>query len=273
MKKNQLRVLNSLSLALLICMGFASGMGIFVDSTYQRELPSLAAQGVGQDIVNLFVGGPILLVSLLLMNRGSRAASWIFAGVVFYYLYSYIIYTFGIHHNNLFLIYCATLALSTYIFIFWAHFNAGLNIKNWFSKAPPVKGTALFLLAIAAMFYVIWLKDIVPPLLKGEAPAFVVENNYAPNPIHAIDLSFALPGIIITCILLFKDHKLGYLIAPIFLVFIVVLAIALIAMMVMVKARGLSDDASIAYIFSVLAVIGSLVLFLFLRRLKRNPEA
>jgi len=273
MKKNQLRVLNSLSIALLICMGFASAMGIFVDSTYQRELPSLAAQGVGQDIINLFVGAPILLVSLFFMNRGSKSASWIFAGMVFYYLYSYIIYTFGIHHNSLFLVYCATLALSTYIFIFWIHYNGGLDIKSWFSQAPPAKGIGLFLLAIAGMFYMIWLKDIVPPLLKGEAPLFVQENNYSPNPIHAIDLSFALPGMIITSILLFKKHKLGYLITPVFLVFIVVLAIALIAMMVMVYARGLADDASIAYIFLVLAVIGSLVLLLFLRRLKRNPES
>lgn len=271
MKKNQLGVLNSLSIALFICMGFASVMGIFVDSTYQREMPSLAAQGVGQDIINLFVGGPIMLVSLLFMNRGSKSASWIFAGAIFYYLYSYIIYTFGIHHNNLFLVYCATLALSSYIFIFWFHYHAGLDIKSWFSKAPPVKGTAVFLLAIAAMFYVIWLVDIVPPLLKGEAPLSVQKNNYAPNPIHAIDLSFALPGMIITSILLFKKHKLGYLIAPILLVFIVILAIALIAMMVMIKARGLSDDVSVAYIFSVLAVIGCLVLVLFLRRLKRNP--
>jgi hypothetical protein len=254
-------------------MGFASGMGIMMESTYFRELPSLAAQGVGQDIINLFVGGPVMMGALYYMNRGSKSASWIFAGVVFYYLYSYIIYTFGIHHNDLFLVYCATLALSSYIFIFWVHYNAGLDIKNWFSKAPPLKGTAIFLLAITAMFYVIWLKDIVPPLFKGEAPVFVQENNYSPNPVHAIDLSFALPGMIITSVLLFRKHKLGYLIAPVLLVFIVVLAIALIAMMVMIKARGLSDDASIAYIFSVMAVIGSLVLLLFLRRLKRNPEA
>lgn len=272
MKKNQLKILNLLTIPLFLCMGFASGMGLFIDSTYKRELPSMAAQGAGQDLINLFVGGPVMLLALFYMNRGSKTASWIFAGVVFYYLYSYIIYTFGIHHNNLFLVYCATLALSTYIFIFWIYYNSGLNIKSWFSQAPPAKGIGLFLLAITGMFYMIWLKDIVPPLLKGEVPLFVQENNYTPNPIHAIDLSFALPGMIITSILLFKKHKLGYLIAPVFLVFIVVLAMALIAIMVMVKARGLSDDASIVYIFSVLAVIGSLVLFLFLRRLKENRE-
>lgn len=273
MSKKQLKILNWLSVLLLLCMGFASWMGIFNESTYQRELPSLAAQGIGQDIINLFFGGPVLLVSLIFMNRGSKVASWIFAGVVFYYLYSYIIYTFGIHHNMLFLVYCATLALSSYIFIFWIHFNMGLDIGSWFSTTPPVKGTAVFLLAIAAMFYVIWLKDIVPPLLKGEAPLFVIENNYTPNPIHAIDLSFALPGLIITSILLLKKKNLGYLITPVLIVFIVILALALIAMMVMVNARGLSEDASLAYIFSVLAVIGALVLLLFLRPLKENRAA
>jgi len=218
-------------------------------------------------VVNLFVGGPILLLALLYMNRGSKTASWIFAGMVFYYLYSYIIYSFGIRHNVLFLVYCSTLALSTYIFIFWVHFNSGLDITSWFSKAPPGRATAIFIFAIAAMFYMIWLKDIVPPLLKGEAPAFVIENNYAPNPIHAIDLSFALPGLIITAILLLKNHKLGYLLIPVVLVFIIILAIALLGMMVMVQKRGLSDDMSLVYIFAILALIGGTVLLLFLRRL------
>jgi len=267
MNKSQLKTLNLLSIPLLLCMGFASWMGIFNESIYQRELPSMAAQGAGQDVVNLFVGGPILLLALLYMNRGSKTASWIFAGMVFYYLYSYIIYSFGIRHNVLFLVYCSTLALSTYIFIFWVHFNSGLDITSWFSKAPPGRATAIFIFAIAAMFYMIWLKDIVPPLLKGEAPAFVIENNYAPNPIHAIDLSFALPGLIITAILLLKNHKLGYLLIPVVLVFIIILAIALLGMMVMVQKRGLSDDMSLVYIFAILALIGGTVLLLFLRRL------
>lgn len=272
MNKKQLKTLNLLSIPLLLCMGFASGMGIFNDSIYIRELPSLAAQGVGQDMVNLFVGGPLLILALIFMNRGSKIASWIFAGMVFYYLYSYIIYTFGIRHNNLFLVYCATLALSTYTFIFWTYYHSGIDIKSWFQKAPPARGTGIFLLLIAAMFYVIWLKDIIPPLLEGEAPAFVRENNYAPNPIHAIDLSFALPGLVISSILLLRNHKMGYLLAPVFLVFIVILALALIAMMIMVRARGISEDAGVAYVFAVLALIGSLVLWGFLRRL-RGREA
>jgi hypothetical protein len=267
MTKAQLRILNFLSILLLLFMGFASWMGIFNEQMYQRELPSMAAQGAGQDVVNLFVGGPVLLLALIFMNRGSKTASWVFAGMVFYYLYSYVIYTFGIRHNVLFLVYCATLALSTYLFIFWVYFNSGLDTHSWFSKAPPGKATALFVLAIAALFYLIWLKDIVPPLLKGEAPEFVIQNNYAPNPIHAIDLSFALPGLIVCAILLLKKHKLGYLLVPVVLVFIIILTLALIGMMVMVQRRGLSDDMSLVYIFALLAVIGGTVLLMFLRRL------
>jgi hypothetical protein len=267
MTKAQLKTLNILSIPLLLCMGFASWMGIFNEQMYQRELPSMAAQGAGQDVVNLFVGGPVLLLALIFMNRGSKTASWVFAGMVFYYLYSYVIYTFGIRHNVLFLVYCATLALSTYLFIFWVYYNSCLDIHSWFSKAPPGKATALFVLAIAALFYLIWLKDIVPPLLKGEAPEFVIENNYAPNPIHAIDLSFALPGLIVCAILLLKKHKLGYLLVPVVLVFIIILTLALIGMMVMVQRRGLSDDMNLVYIFALLAVIGGTVLLMFLRRL------
>ena len=72
---------------------------------------------------------------------------------------------------------------------------------------------------------------------------------------------------IVCAILLLKKHKLGYLLVPVVLVFIIILTLALIGMMVMVQRRGLSDDMSLVYIFALLALIGGTVLLLFLRRL------
>ena len=272
MNKKQLQILNFMTLPMLILMGFASWMGMTEESVYARETTSIAVQGIGQDFVNLFIGGPILLVSLILLNRGSKTASWIFAGMVFYYLYSYSVYTFGIRHNDLFLVYCFVLALSTYLLIFWIYFTGREDIKSIFSEKPPTKFAAWFFLFIAIVFYTLWLKDIVPPLLKGEAPKFVIENDYAINPIHAVDLSFALPALIITAVLLFKDHKLAYLLAPVLNVFIIILTIALIAMVIMLKKEGISEDMSVAFIFAFLSLIGLTLLYFFLKPMSKTEK-
>ncbi|MEZ5071516.1 MAG: hypothetical protein R2751_11250 [Bacteroidales bacterium] len=272
MKTSHLKTLNALAGPLFLCMGLASAFGIFLPDTYARELPSFAAQGAGQDVVNLFLGGPLLLGSLWFMNRGSKTASWIYGGMLFYYLYSYIIYTFGIHYNSFFLLYCATLALSTYSFIFWVSAHAGTDLRTWFTKAPPVRFTSVFILVIAALFYMIWLKDILPPLFQGDAPQFVKDNNYQVNAVHAIDLSFALPGLIVVGILLWKGRPMGLLLAPVVLVFIVVLTVALAAMILAVRLRGLSDDASLVVIFGVLALIAATILVRFLKNLANGQE-
>lgn len=126
----------------------------------------------------------------------------------------------------------------------------------------------LFLLFIAVMFYLLWFKDIIPAIVNNSVPESVSNYNLLVNPVHVIDIAFALPGLIITAILLLKKHHLGYILAPISLVFIINLAIALTGMVIMVKVRGISDDTSVAAIFIILAVISFVFLIFFLRRLK-----
>jgi hypothetical protein len=248
-------------------MGFVSWLGFFNEDLYALELPSFAAQGAGQDFVNLFIGAPVMLLALMWMRKGSKTASWIFAGMAFYYMYSYIIYVFGLHYNGLFLAYCFILALSTYILVFWIHFNARQNVSGWFRTTPPLRLTGIFILFISILFYMIWLKDIVPPLIRGEVPVHVMENDYLINPVHAIDLSFVLPGLIIVSILLFREHQLGLLLTPVVLVFLIILTIALAAMMLVVNNRGIEESAGLMYIFIVLAMTSGLILLLYLRKL------
>jgi hypothetical protein len=116
----------------------------------------------------------------------------------------------------------------------------------------------------------LWLKDLVPPLVKGEAPAQVMENDYLINPVHAIDLSFVLPGLVIVSILLFRKHPLGMLLTPVVLVFIIILTVALAAMMLVVSSRGIEESAGLVYVFAALAMLSGFILLLFLRSLKKT---
>ena len=72
---------------------------------------------MGQDIVDLFIVVPLLILSLVFVRKGKVNSYFIFSGILFYILYSFFIYSFGVHFNNLFLLYCLTLGTSLYTFI------------------------------------------------------------------------------------------------------------------------------------------------------------
>ncbi|MBN2214331.1 MAG: hypothetical protein JW723_08805 [Bacteroidales bacterium] len=269
MKNKELRIITLLSLLLAISLAVASVFGIFVWATYERETASMAAQGIGQDIVNLFLVVPLLVVSLLLLRKNNIIAFYVFGGTVFYILYSFIIYCFGVHFNMMFLVYCATLGLSVFIFIILLIEAGKLDVQNWFHDNLPVKAVGIFLLFISLMFYILWLKDVVPAIISNTVPASVSDYNLLVNPVHVIDISFALPGLIVTAALFMNKKNLGYILAPISLVFIFILAIALAIMVVMMKIRGIGDDTSIAAIFIIMAAVSLIFLFLFMKALKK----
>jgi len=265
-----LKTIIILSILLAVTLALVSIFGAFVPGTYERETPSMAAQGTGQDLVDLFFILPLFLISLIYMLKDKKTAYFIYSGTVLYILYSFIIYSFGVHFNQLFLLYCFTLGLSLYAFILIMCKLNNMDVNNWFSPKIPARSLGIYLIVIAVLFYLLWFKDVIPAILHNTVPKSVSNYNLLVNPVHVIDIAFALPGLIITAILLFKKSKLGYILGPVSLVFVINLAIALTGMVIMVKIRGVSDDSSVAGIFIILAVISLIFLILFLRKLKTN---
>ena len=266
-KKNLLSI-RILTILLTISLAVVSIFGVFVEKTYEREVASMAAQGAGQDLVDLILVVPLMVFSMIFMQKGSKIATFLFGGTVLYTLYSFVIYALGVHFNNLFLLYCLTLGCSFYLFtLYLLQFNK-VDVKEWFTQKVPVRLTGIFFILIAAIFYMMWLKDVVPALLNDTVPESVSDYDLLVNPVHVLDIAIMLPGLVITAVLLMKGKKLGYIFAPILLVFIIILAIALAAMIVMLKVKGVSDDISVGIIFIVLALISSIFLVLFLGKLK-----
>jgi len=256
----QKNIIIILSLILAVVLAIVSYCGAFISETYQRDTASIAVQGIGQDLVNLFLIVPLLFVALLFIKKDIRAAFLIHGGTLFYILYSFFIYTMGVHFNYLFLLYCITLGLSLYAFIITIYVLSGANVLEWFNEKIPVRTTGVFLIVIAVMFYLLWLKEVLPAVLNNSVPKSVSDYKLLVNPVHVLDISIVLPGLLISAILLFKRSKFGYIFSVIALEFIVLLAIALIAMVIMLQVRGISDDSSVAGIFAVLAVIGLVLL-------------
>jgi len=264
-----IKVLRILTILLALSLAIVSVAGAFLAETYARDAASMEAQGVGQDLVDLLVAVPLLLVSFYHAAKGNRLFTLIYGGTLFYILYSFIIYCFGVHFNQFFLLYCLTLSLALYAFII---LFSDLRVRKpelWFEKAP-VNLVSVYMIVIACVFYILWLKSIVPAIIHNEVPKDVADYALLVNPVHVIDLVFALPGLIVGAVLIRRNLGMGYIIASFALVFMVLLTLALAAMVLVLVMRGISEDFTIAIVFAVLFVISIGISLVFFRKLKRK---
>ena len=266
-KKNDVNIL-FLSMPLSILTAIVSYAGIFIQSTYSRETISYAAQGIGQDIVNLFIVVPILLITSYFAYRKSKLGLLIWSGAISYLTYSYTIYCFGLHFNNLFVIYCIILGLSFYSLAYFVTSSLQKNVSEWFSKKISTKSTGIFLIIIAVLFYFIWLSEIIPAIMMNEIPKSIIESGLLINPVHVLDLAICLPALIITGIALIKKRKAGFLLAPTMLIFCMLMAIAIAAMVLVMKSKGLESDMVLFSVFGLITLISTLFLIRYLKALK-----
>jgi len=228
----------------------------------------MAAQGSGQDFVDLFLVVPLLLISLFYTNKKSKIATFLLGGTLAYIMYSFVIYSLGIHFNQLFLLYIATLGLSLFAFILYMNDMLGQQTGKWFENAPK-KATGAYLIIVAAIFYALWLKSIVPALINNTIPEDVANYDLLVNPVHVLDMGFALPSLIIGGVLLIKGKDNGYLIAGLALVFMMILTIALAGMVIMLLIRGISEDYTIATVFGVLTITSLIFIIRLFKKLKK----
>ena len=254
MEFKNLAILRVLTVLLALSLTLVSVAGAFLPSTYERDAASMAAQGAGQDLVDLFLVVPLLLGSFYLLTRDNKVAALVYGGILFYILYSFIIYALGVHFNRLFLLYCATLGISTYAFILFMRDIQHQEVGTWFERAP-VKLVSFYLLFVALIFYALWLSSIIPALIQNTIPPDVADYGLLVNPVHVIDLSFALPGLIIGALLVRKRKRLGFIIVSLALVFLILLTLALTGMIIMLKVRGINENFSVALVFAALAVL------------------
>src|SRR5262245_7145987 len=164
------RIWFALSLVAACLMAVSSGAGIYMPDVYANETPSWAAQGIGQDIVNLLVVVPGLFVCVCFAARGSLRAWLVWLGLLLYVVYSYVLYAFFVHFNRLFLVYVSVLGLS-----FWALAGAVASanvdrIARAFDRTRRYLPQEVYLTASGLLFAALWLSDIVPATISGAVP-------------------------------------------------------------------------------------------------------
>ena len=249
-----------LSLPLAVLVIYASITGLFTNDFYATETLNWQVQSLGQDAINLYLVSPVLILSASFAVTNNKFALQLWSGVILYLIYTYAIYCFDIHFNSMFMIYCVILGLSFYSFLYFVSLYRFQQLDNMLHKRPIVNIVAIYFIVVSCLFYLIWLAEILPALVKQQAPASLAVIGLFTNPVHVIDLSIVLPGIFLTGIFLLRKKFAGLLFAPTILVFFILMDITIGWLVIVINSKGLGDS----YALSITMAIVTLVSVFFL---------
>ncbi|MFB9356739.1 hypothetical protein [Actinoplanes nipponensis] len=211
---------------------------------------------------------PVLAVGLVTSARGSVRGRAALIGALGYLTYNATLLVYATPFNELFLAYVALLGLSL-----WSLVSALLDPRP--PLAPdsrlPARGLAAFILTVAALNALAWLRLIVPDLGE-DPPGFLAGTGLTTNPIHVQDLAVWLPALAIVAVLLWRRRPSGVFLAGAGLVFWEIEAVGVaVDQWFGHRADPASDVATPAgsVMFVLLAAATLVPLILWLRSIRR----
>ena len=226
----------SIAAALLAVAG--SVIALAVRSIYASLTPVFLPQALAQDVANLAIAAPALLVCAMLSLRGSLRAYLLWVGVLAFTVYNYVIYAFSIPFGPLFLLWVAVLGMCLYSLIGGLTAVDHAAVAAGFTSRRAIIVVAWFLVIIAVLFSLLWLSEDVPALLEGRSPQSLRDIALPTNPVHILDLGFFLPAVIATGVLLLRRRPFAFTVAPVLIVFLALTGVPILIAPFVQAIRG-----------------------------------
>jgi len=261
-----------LSLLAAFATFFAAGASLLMGDVL-RGPAAMNGSLQGTALVLLVVTLPVLLISMLLVERGSTVALLGWLGAIASIAYQGILFAYATPFNPLFFLYVATLALSMWGLVVLAARTPVDRLAAAIGTRAPVAIVAGWLLLNAGAFAVLWLRATVPAVLSSEPPEFLVGTGMITGVGQVLDLGFTLPIMVAAAVLLLQRRAIGYILSGSLLV---MLAIETLSIGVDQWFGATADPAStvvsmaLVPVFAVMTLLGLGMLWLFLRG---NPIA
>ncbi|ERJ11400.1 hypothetical protein [Haloplasma contractile] len=233
---------------------------------YKHMSGDVAIQGIAQDYVTLFVGVPLLLISLYLVKKGSLRGQFILSGTLAYFLLTYLFYLIMAMYNELFLVYAFLMGASFFaLVITLLSFNIS-QLQDYFKDNTPNKLAGKFLIFNAVLIGLLWLSVVIPPLLDGSIYPTQLEH-YTTLIVQGMDLGLMLPISFVSGVFLLRKKPVGFLIGPVFLIFLALLMVALTVKVIFMGIEGQSIIPPI-FIMPTISLVAIILSTMFLKKLK-----
>ena len=264
----------ALSVLLLAAAGFSTVASLAIPDLIHGPAVSVGSLR-GTALVVLVVAMPVLAVSMAAVARGSSLAFFGWLGAIAFIAYQSVLFLFGSPFNGLFFGYVGMLSFAGWALIALAPQVPVDGIATRFGPRTPVRLVAAYLSVMAGLFYLLWLKAIVPALFASEEPAFLVGTGMITGPGQVMDLAFLLPLCLLTAAWAWQRRALGLVLAGALQVMLVIEAVSIgVDQWVGAMADPASPVVSAAMtpVFAGVTVVALVIFGAFLRG-TRQPVA
>lgn len=253
----------------MILMALIAGVSaagiLFPDEMYRTE--SLKIHMLPNDLLNLAVGLPLILISLIL-TRGKKLLGLLFyPGALFYITYIYTVYLLGLPVNVLFLPYLVLVVLSIYTLVILV---SGINreeVREMLGGQVPIRASGVILGILTCLMVVYQGVQIVMALTKQ----LVIERMMAAQWID--DLVIAAPFFIWAAWHMIQRRALGYVLGAGLLLVLWVLFIGLIPIIIAEGIlTGTTPSLTDILVVAVSSMICLIPLILFVKGILRTKK-
>jgi len=266
---SDMRRLRALSVCerLAVMAGVAAAFGSvagFVPGVY-RDPKVVIAQSHGFDIGDL-IAVLILGLGLTWSIRGSVRGRLVAVGALGYLLYSFVTYAFLIVLNAATLLYIAVLGFGVWSFI------TGFTSVDDRETERLAEGhlyrrlTAGFMIVIAALFALTWLREIAGSVISGQLPAGLAAAGWPMNPPYVLDLGLVIPIAVVAALRLLRNKPGGVRLAVPFLTFVSLLSMSVLLMTIFMAIDGQPLAMPLIAVFVVALTVSAALAGVALRR-------
>jgi len=181
-------------------------------------------------------------------------------GALGYLAYSYAIYAFSVVIDPLTPVHIAILGLATWSLVLtvFSLDRAAVDLASSIRLPRRIAGS--FLLAVAGLFAMLWLSQIVSTITSGRLPAAVSDLGLPTSPVYTLDLAFAIPLITLSGVWLLRRDRRGPAGAVAALAFLVVLGLSVLAIFAFEAAAGIAVELPPIAIFGGVTVVAGVLL-------------
>jgi len=242
----------------------------FIPGLY-RDPKVVIAQSHGFDIGDL-IAVMVLGLGLRWATRGSVRGRLVATGALGYLLYSFVTYAFLIVLNAATVLYIAVLGFGVWSFV--TGFAAGDEQEADQLVAGHLhrRLTAGFMIVIAALFALTWLREIAGSVVSGQLPASLSAAGWPMNPVYVLDLGFVAPVVVLGGSRLLRGKSGGGRIAVPFLVFLSLLSSSVLLMTIFMAMGSQPLSMPLIAVFVVAMGVSAALTWIALRT-QRQPRA
>eukprot|EP00792_Barthelona_sp_PAP020_P009863 TRINITY_DN3325_c3_g2_i1.p1 TRINITY_DN3325_c3_g2~~TRINITY_DN3325_c3_g2_i1.p1 ORF type:complete len:281 (+),score=54.93 TRINITY_DN3325_c3_g2_i1:175-1017(+) len=218
---------------------------------YRNNPEAFVAEGVGWDIVTVFIAIIALFVAFFNFQNNLKS-KYILLGILAYYVYQFMAYSFCWYLNSFFLFYVFIYSASFFVIVKIITETSVDSLLLPFKSVSDFPSTllAIVFIVMGVFLFLSWTKMFADTRFGERPPQTLGVNTLI---IQSMDLGIIVPTCVFLGIFLLKESVVAQLISCIVLVKFLIMTCAILAMGVLVLVNGHPFDKG--YLMFVLMLI------------------